>query len=308
MDDDYNKQILKVKIHAAIICFCFLIFGAIMGFFILFLYPNNTLCVYTKNKYLCNKLICNDGFGGEKCLPITNNTVELNNSIGIIAAANYSVNITIVNSSAGAVIVNSSAEAVIVNSSAGAVIVNSSAELISGLNRYKTIIENVIGHDVGLSLAISAVIVFVFVGCFFGSFWYIKHKPNPIKNYITNKTTSRPIKLTKEELQFTQINPIMKLYDTEHKDIMLKALKNITNAVEKDNGHYFTEAIILYNKGIDQFTYYMKTMVNANDRFELAKKIDRYMNRVQYLQNCIENQKLISSIEIPPVAPVIKNL
>ena len=23
MDDDYNKQILKVKIHAAIICFCF---------------------------------------------------------------------------------------------------------------------------------------------------------------------------------------------------------------------------------------------------------------------------------------------
>ena len=187
-------------------------------------------------------------------------------------------------------------------------IVNSSAELISGLNRYKTIIENVIGHDVGLSLAISAVIVFVFVGCFFGSFWYIKHKPNPIKNYITNKTTSRHIKLTKEELQFTQINPIMKLYDTEHKDIMLKALKNITNAVEKDNGHYFTEAIILYNKGIDQFTYYMKTMVNANDRFELAKKIDRYMNRVQYLQNCIENQKLISSIEIPPVAPVIKNL
>ena len=299
MDDDYNKQILKVKIHAAIICFCFLIFGAIMGFFILFLYPNNTLCAYTTNKYLCNKLICNDGFGGEKCLPITNNTVELNNSIGIIAAANYSVNITIVNSSAGAVIVNSSA---------GAVIVNSSAELISGLNRYKTIIENVIGHDVGLSLAISAVIVFVFVGCFFGSFWYIKHKPNPIKNYITNKTTSRPIKLTKEELQFTQINPIMKLYDTEHKDIMLKALKNITNAVEKDNGHYFTEAIILYNKGIDQFTYYMKTMVNANDRFELAKKIDRYMNRVQYLQNCIENQKLISSIEIPPVAPVIKNL
>ena len=299
MDADYNKQILKVKIHAAIICFCFLIFGAIMGFFILFLYPNNTLCAYTTNKYLCNKLICNDGFGGEKCLPITNNTVELNNSIGIIAAANYSVNITIVNSSAGAVIVNSSA---------GAVIVNSSAELISGLNRYKTIIENVIGHDVGLSLAISAVIVFVFVGCFFGSFWYIKHKPNPIKNYITNKTTSRPIKLTKEELQFTQINPIMKLYDTEHKDIMLKALKNITNAVEKDNGHYFTEAIILYNKGIDQFTYYMKTMVNANDRFELAKKIDRYMNRVQYLQNCIENQKLISSIEIPPVAPVIKNL
>ena len=306
-----------------------------MGFFILFLYPNNTLCAYTTNKYLCNKLICNDGFGGEKCLPITNNTVELNNSIGIIAAANYSVNITIVNSSAGAVIVNSSAGAVIVNSSAGAVIVNSSAgavivnssagavivnssagavivnssaELISGLNRYKTIIENVIGHDVGLSLAISAVIVFVFVGCFFGSFWYIKHKPNPIKNYITNKTTSRPIKLTKEELQFTQINPIMKLYDTEHKDIMLKALKNITNAVEKDNGHYFTEAIILYNKGIDQFTYYMKTMVNANDRFELAKKIDRYMNRVQYLQNCIENQKLISSIEIPPVAPVIKNL
>ena len=50
----------------------------------------------------------------------------------------------------------------------------------------------------------------------------------------------------------------------------------------------------------------MKTIVNAHDRFELAKKIDMYMKRVVYLHNYIENQKLIESIEIAPVAPVIK--
>ena len=177
------------------------------------------------------------------------------------------------------------------------------------MNRYKNIEENNIEREVnniGLSLAISIISVFIFVGCTAATFWYVKYKPNPIKNYITNKTASKTIKLTKEELQFTQINPIMKIYDMEHKDIMIKAIKNITKAVEKDNGHYFKEAILLYNKGIDQFTHHMKTIVNAHDRFELAKKIDMYMKRVVYLHNYIENQKLIESIEIAPVAPVIK--
>ena len=64
---------------------------------------------------------------------------------------------------------------------------------------------------------------------------------------------------------------------------------------------------------MDMFTQYFKSiskypLLTREQEVELAKKIDRYMNRVQYLQNCIENQKLISSIEIPPVAPVIKNL
>ena len=39
-------------------------------------------------------------------------------------------------------------------------------------------------NNVGLALAISAISVFAFIGCVFGTFWYIKYKPNPIKNFI----------------------------------------------------------------------------------------------------------------------------
>ena len=53
------------------------------------------------------------------------------------------------------------------------------------------------------------------------------------------------------------------------------AIRDITLAIEKDNAHYIQEAIDLYNSGVDKLMIHMKTMANAQDRFELAKKIDK---------------------------------
>jgi len=158
-----------------------------------------------------------------------------------------------------------------------------------------------------LALAISAISVFAFIGCVFGTFWYIKYKPNPIKNFVTSATASKSIKLTKEEIELSQINPVMKLYDKEHNIMMAEAIKNITQAIEKDNAHYFDEALILYNKGIDIFMAYMKISPNANERFKLAKKIDMYIKRAKYLQDRVNNKDLLNiAIEIAPVAPLVE--
>jgi len=106
-------------------------------------------------------------------------------------------------------------------------------------------------------------------------------------------------------LEFSQINPVMKIYDKENKIVIANAIKNVTQAIEKDNAHYFNEALILYNKGIDQFAYYMKICPNANERFELAKKVDMYIKRAKYLQNHVSNKDSLNiSIEIAPVAPL----
>ena len=39
-------------------------------------------------------------------------------------------------------------------------------------------------------MGISILTVFLFIGCFVGTGWYIKYKPNPLKNYATNLTAS----------------------------------------------------------------------------------------------------------------------
>ena len=59
----YEEENFKVKMHAAMICCCCCILGTAMGVFVIFLYPNNILCVYTDNKYLCNEevsVVCSD--------------------------------------------------------------------------------------------------------------------------------------------------------------------------------------------------------------------------------------------------------
>ena len=68
MEDNYEKQNKKVKLHAFFICLFFFIIGSIIGTFFLFLYPKNILCNVTTNKYLCNNKKCNDGFFGPDCL------------------------------------------------------------------------------------------------------------------------------------------------------------------------------------------------------------------------------------------------
>ena len=159
--------------------------------------------------------------------------------------------------------------------------------------------------DVGAALAFSIACVFVFIGCILSCGWYIKYKPNPIKNIITRASASKPIRLTKEEIELSQINPIMKSLGENHKSLLAKAVKNITCATEKDKDHYFPEALELYNKGIDQLLAYMKRSDNANERFQMAKKVDMYVKRASHLQTVISNNALVY-VDKTPVRPLIE--
>ena len=42
----------------------------------------------------------------------------------------------------------------------------------------------------------------------------------------------------------------------------------------------------------------LKSDCKPNHRFEIAKKIDIYVQRVNYISNCVENEKLIQDIKI----------
>ena len=135
----------------------------------------------------------------------------------------------------------------------------------------------------GEAVAISIACVFMFIGCVVGSAWYIVYKPNPIKKMVTNSTRSDPIpiKLTQEEFELCQINPILKARDNS---FFLKAVEIIKDAVRKDSDHYYPEALDLYNTGIDMFVRYMKTEQNGATRFAVAKKVDVYLKRANYIQ------------------------
>ena len=160
--------------------------------------------------------------------------------------------------------------------------------------------------DTGDAIGISILIVFLFIGCFVGTAWYIKYKPNPIKNYTTRLTATKKIELTEEEKKYCTINPIFNTDDMNN-NYFVKAMSNLKTAVGKDNGHYFEEAITYYNLGIDLLMNYMKGEINANTRFQMAKKIDIYVKRVVYLKRLVENKNLINDIQKPPLAPVITN-
>ena len=49
------------------------------------------------------------------------------------------------------------------------------------------------------------------------------------------------------------------------------------------------------NKFVDKLVFHMKTMVNAGERFALAKKLDVYLKRVQYLNKIVANQQIIDN-------------
>ena len=152
----------------------------------------------------------------------------------------------------------------------------------------------------------NAITVFIFIGCLLSCGWYVKYKPNPIKNMVTNRTASKSIKMTKEEIEISQINPIMKSLGENHQSLLVKAIKNIKEATEKDHSHDFTDAIKLYERGIDQLMVYMKTTVNANERFQMAKKLDMYVQRVIYLKNVVANRELLDVQRKAPAHPVIE--
>ena len=50
----------------------------------------------------------------------------------------------------------------------------------------------------------------------------------------------------------------------------------------------------------------MKTTVNANDRFQMAKKMDLYVQRVIYLKKIVANRSLLDVQRKAPAHPLIE--
>jgi len=153
----------------------------------------------------------------------------------------------------------------------------------------------------GEAIAISIACVFMFIGCVVGSAYYVIYKPNPIKKMVTNSTRSDPIpiKLTPDELELCQINPILKASEN---NFFLKAVEIIKDAVRKDSEHYYPEALELYNTGIDMFVRYMKTEQNGATRFAVAKKVDVYLKRANYIQvHLMDASKKLPKTPKPPI-------
>ena len=300
--DEYEGENYRVKIWAFVICTTCCIFGSIMGIGAYFTYSNNMFCHITSNHFLCRArensskpvlcIECNTTgvdnvttYGNTTDIILKTNSSGFGNTSGI-SNISGSLNNTYGGNETGYVL---------------------NQYIIKNANNIENRREEINGgKDVGAALAVSVSIVFIFIGCILASGWYIKYKPNPIKNYITNKSASKPIKLTKEEIEFSQINPIMKSLGENNKSLIAKAIRNITRATEKDHDHDFSEALVLYNKGIDQLMVYMKYINNAGERFQMAKKIDVYVKRANYLQTVVLNMEEMRCIDKGPVAPLME--
>ena len=151
----------------------------------------------------------------------------------------------------------------------------------------------------GEAIAISIGSVFGFIILSAGSFYTTKKGYIGIKNYCTNKTSSKHknIQLTEEEMKFYEVkNPLQEAFENNQGGLFQKGVYTIKKAIEKDRERDFDSAISLYNNGIDIILQCLKTNFNSNDRFAIAKKIDIYVQRVNYITNCKENQKLINDI------------
>ena len=312
--DEYEGEKYKVRLYSFIICTCCCLFGSVLGIVTYFAYSNNMLCSVTTNEYFCKTL--KNSSTPVLCLGCnsTNATGFINISDG--GNATGFINISDGGNATGFINISDGGDATgFINISDGgnAMDKGNTTEFVANKTAFYAlnqpgILHNDIegfGSDVGAALAFSIACVFVFIGCILSCGWYIKYKPNPIKNIITRASASKPIRLTKEEIELSQINPIMKSLGENHKSLLAKAVKNITCATEKDKDHDFSEALELYNKGVDQLLAYMKRSENANERFEMAKKVDMYVKRATHLQTVISNNALMY-VDKTPVRPLIE--
>ena len=155
--------------------------------------------------------------------------------------------------------------------------------------------------DYGEAIGISIGSVFGFIILTGGFVYGLKKGPSNIKQFCTYRTASRhnTIQLTDEELKFYQVkNPLQEAIDNNQGGHFVEAVNILKKAIEKDRAREFKEAISLYNKGIDIVIKCLKSDFNSNDRFAIAKKIDIYVQRVNYITNCVENEKLVQDIKI----------
>jgi len=145
----------------------------------------------------------------------------------------------------------------------------------------------------GGAAAISIIIVFVFIGLIIGIGGFIRAKKDWIKKMATQSTASRPsqvqIKLTAEEhnnplmLQMSGDVKAMKGASNKKNTALARAVTTVQRAIQLDNEHNWKEAVKFYKKANDQFAVVLENETNANTRFALAKKVNGYLEREQFL-------------------------
>jgi hypothetical protein len=153
--------------------------------------------------------------------------------------------------------------------------------------------------ETGSALLISILSVLAFLIIIVGIGYLIKNGGKKIKNICTIKTASKHniIQLTNEELEFYQVkNPIQEALKKNTDNDFVKAVNTIKKAIEKDSEHEYDDAIKLYNNGIDLILKSLKHNKNGEERFLIAKKIDIYVKRVNYITKCKQNQELINDV------------
>ena len=188
--------------------------------------------------------------------------------------------------------------------------INSNIANISNVSYSASLFKSNINNDIennpkkqihtGEAIGISIGAVLGFILFIAGSVYVARKGTYNIKSYCTNKTVSRhnEVQLTEEELKFYEVrNPLQEAFDKNQGGLFQRGVHTLKKAIQKDREREFDEAIKLYNNGIDLILNCLKTSDNASDRFAIAKKIDIYVKRVNYITNCRENQKLIQDIK-----------
>jgi len=145
----------------------------------------------------------------------------------------------------------------------------------------------------GGSWALSIGIVFAFVGSIIGAVVFRKKAAaaaEMLKRKATQATTSSglvKIQLTKAEREV--INPLQMGVQGKAENLLATAVATVQRAIQYDQQHDFEKALPMYRKANEQFLQAMKSEMNQDARFALAKRVDGYVKREQYLNSMVAN-------------------
>jgi hypothetical protein len=150
------------------------------------------------------------------------------------------------------------------------------------------------GKSIGLNHGgIAGIVVactFMGIGAIVGVSWFVCHKTSAgakFKQNRGNKRSTMKIKLTEQEkIEMGTVNNPMNNNDEK----VAEAIQMIQEAVKQDEGRNFGQAITLYQGAIDRYKIVMKNEKNPQYKFQLAKKMDRYMVRVKELKQYLKSR------------------
>ena len=141
--------------------------------------------------------------------------------------------------------------------------------------------------------ALSIGIVFAFVGSITGAVVFRKKAAEAaemLKRKATQATSSSglvKIQLTKAEREV--INPLQMGVQGKAENLLATAVATVQRAIQYDQQHDFEKALPMYRKANEQFLQAMKSEMNQDARFALAKRVDGYVKREQYLNSMVAN-------------------